>query len=200
MAIDSQSTADAQGAKEQVQEKAQQAAEQARNRLQDQVDQRSTQVGEQVSSSAQALRSTAEKLRDDGQDGPAKAAEQLAGHAEKVGSYLSDSDADRILHDVEDFARRQPLAVVGIGLFAGFAASRFLKASSSSRYAQRSSGSGYQPPRITSPAARSSYRGSGVDAGSGLSHGGGATPSTPGSPAAPAPTPVVPASVPSGTS
>jgi len=35
---------------------------------------------------------------------------------------------------VEDFGRRQPLAVVAIGLVAGFAASRFLKASSSSRY------------------------------------------------------------------
>ncbi|MDW5598326.1 hypothetical protein VSS74_28465 [Conexibacter stalactiti] len=153
MAIDSQSTVDAQGAKEQVQEKAQQAAQEARSRLHDQVDQRSTQVGEQVSSSAQALRSTAEQLRDEGQDGPAKAAEQLAGHAEKVGSYLSESDADRILHDVEEFARRQPLAVVGIGLFAGFAASRFLKASSRSRYERRGD-VGYQPPRrIASPTA-----------------------------------------------
>lgn len=179
MATESQSNADAQGAKEQVQEKAQQAAEQARSRLQDQVDQRSTQVGEQVSSSAHALRSTAERLREEGQDGPAKAAEQLAGHAEKVGSYLSESDAERILHDVEDFGRRQPLAVVGIGLFAGFAASRFLKASSRSRYERRSAGDFAPPQRIAPPAAR-----------------------TP----APAPAPVVPAvpatppSVPSGTS
>lgn len=191
MAIDSQSTADAQGAKEQVQEKAQQAAEEARSRLHDQVDQRSTQVGEQVTSSAQALRSTADRLREEGQDGPAKAAEQLAGHAEKVGSYLSESDADRILDDVEEFARRQPLAVVGIGLFAGFAASRFLKASSRSRYERRGD-AGYQPPqRITSPAARSGYRGAGVDAGNGITHGGGVTPGAP----APAPP-----SVPSGLS
>lgn len=146
MAIGSQSAVDAQGAKEQVQEKAQQAAEQARSRLQDQVEQRSTQVGEQVSSSAQALRTTAERLREEGQDAPAKAAEQLAGHAEKVGGYLRESDADRILRDVEDFARRQPLAVVGIGLFAGFAASRFLKASSRSRY-ERRPGGGHEPPR-----------------------------------------------------
>lgn len=146
MATESQSTVDAQGAREQVQEKAQQAAEVARSRLQDQVDQRSTQVGEQVSSSAHALRSTAERLREEGQDGPAKAAEQIAGRAEQVGSYLSESDADRILHDVEDFARRQPLAVVGIGLVAGFAASRFLKASSRSRYERRAGGD-FEPPR-----------------------------------------------------
>lgn len=164
MAATSQSATDTQGAKEQVQEKAQQAAGEAKSRLHDQVDERSTQVGEQVSSSAQALRSTAERLREEGQDGPAKAAEQLAGHAEKVGSYLSESDADRILDDVEEFARRQPLAVVGIGLFAGFAASRFLKASSRSRYERRGE-IGYAPSqRIPSSATPRGYAGAGVEA------------------------------------
>jgi hypothetical protein len=88
-----------------------------------------------VSSSAQALRSTSERLREDGKDGPARAAEQAADQAERVGGYLTEADADRILRDVEDFGRRQPLAIAAIGLAAGFAASRFLKASSSSRYA-----------------------------------------------------------------
>jgi hypothetical protein len=183
MAVESQASPGAQGAEEQVQDKAQQAAGQvqekaqeaageARSRLREQVDQRSTQVGEQVSSSARAMRSTAERLKDEGQDGPAKAAEQLATQAEKVGGWLTDADSDTILEDVEEFARRQPLAVVGIGLVAGFAASRFLKASSRSRFESRSQG-GYTPPRITSPAARSGGRGAGVDAGSGLAHGGG---------------------------
>jgi ElaB/YqjD/DUF883 family membrane-anchored ribosome-binding protein len=140
MAGESQTSSGAQGAQQQVQEKAQEAAGEARSRLRDQVDQRSTQAGEQVSSSAQALRSTAQQLRDEGQEAPARAAEQLARQAERVGGWLSESDADRILGDVEDFARRQPLAVVGIGLFAGFAASRFLKASSQSRYETRQAG------------------------------------------------------------
>jgi len=74
------------------------------------------------------------RLREEGQDGPARAAQQLADRAERVGGYLQESDADRILRDAEDFGRRQPLAVVGIGLFLGFAASRLLKASSRSRY------------------------------------------------------------------
>jgi hypothetical protein len=162
MAAETQASSGAEGAKEQVQEKAQQAAGEARSRLREQVDQRSTQAGEQVRSSAQALRSTAERLRDEGQEGPARAAEQLAVHAESVGGWLHDSDADRILSDVEDFARRQPLAVVGIGLFAGFAASRFLKASSQSRYETRSVGpssrqrvgtNGGGAPRSTLPAS-----------------------------------------------
>jgi len=144
-----QSSSGAQGAKEQVQEKAQEAAGEARSRLRDQVDQRSTQVGEQMGSSAEALRSTAEKLREEQRDGPARAAEQIAERAEQAGSYLRDADADRILGDVEAFARRQPLAVVGIGLFAGFAASRFLKASSRSRYesSQGSAQRSYTPPQ-----------------------------------------------------
>jgi hypothetical protein len=148
--VDASATSDR--AKEQVQEKAQVAqekmqetAETARSRLREQVDQRSTQTGGQVRSTAQALRSTSERLREDGQDGPAKAAERAADQAEKVGSWLEQSDADRILQDVEDFGRRQPLAVAAIGLAAGFAASRFLKASSRSRYTQASSD--WQSPR-----------------------------------------------------
>ncbi|MFL5816916.1 MAG: hypothetical protein ACJ76L_04870 [Conexibacter sp.] len=148
--VDASATSDR--AKEQVQEKAQVAqekmqetAETARSRLREQVDQRSTQAGGQVRSTAQALRSTSERLREDGQDGPAKAAERAADQAEKVGGWLEQSDADRILRDVEDFGRRQPLAVAAIGLAVGFAASRFLKASSRSRYTQSSSN--WQSPR-----------------------------------------------------
>ncbi|HMJ01886.1 MAG TPA: hypothetical protein VK506_03030 [Conexibacter sp.] len=150
--VDTSATTDR--AKEQAQEKAQvaqqkagEAAETARSRLHEQVDQRSTQAGEQVRSTAQALRTTSERLREEGQDGPARAAERAADQAEKVGGYLERSDGDRILHDVEDFGRRQPMAVVAIGIAAGFAASRFLKASSRSRYEQASA----QLPRETGP-------------------------------------------------
>jgi hypothetical protein len=150
--VDTSATTDR--AKEQVQEKAQvaqekmqQGAETARSRMREQVDQRSTQAGGQVRSTAQALRSTSERLREEGQDGPARAAERAAEQAEKVGGYLERSDADRMLHDVEDFGRRQPLVLAAIGLAAGFAASRFLKASSRSRYEQ---GGGWQQrPALT---------------------------------------------------
>lgn len=130
-------------AKEQVQEKAQVAQEKMRettesmrSRMREQVDQRSTQAGGQVRSTAQALRSTSEQLRQQGQDGPARATERAADQADKVGSWLEQSDGDRILRDVEDFGRRQPMAVAAIGLALGFAASRFLKASSRTRYEQ----------------------------------------------------------------
>ena len=131
-------------AREKAAEVAGQAREQAGGKLREQVDQRSTQAGEQVSGTAEALRTTSEQLRSQGKDGPAQAAERAAQQAEKLGGYLTQSDADRILHDVEDYGRRNPWAVVAGGLALGFAASRFLRASSRQRY-QQSSGGGRGP-------------------------------------------------------
>jgi uncharacterized protein YjbJ (UPF0337 family) len=127
-------------AKDKAQEAAGQARQQASDKVREQVDQRSTQAGEQVASTAGDLRSVGEQLRSQGKDTPARLAEQAAERTERLGSYLRDSDSDRILNDVEDFARRQPWAVVAGGLVVGFAASRFLKASSNDRYRQRSVG------------------------------------------------------------
>ena len=118
-------------------EQAKQAASQASSKVRDQVDQRSTQVGEQVAGQAGDIRSIAEQLREQGKDKPAQAVEQAADRVERFGSYLRESDTDRILHDVEDFARQQPWLVVAGGIALGFAASRFLKASSQDRYYSR---------------------------------------------------------------
>jgi hypothetical protein len=132
--------------KDQVREKAQVAQDkargavgQARGRLSGQVDQRSTQAGERIAGTASDVRSIAEELRSQGKDTPANLAEQVANQADRVGDYLKGASGDRILRDAEDFARRQPMLVAAAGLALGFAASRFLKASSSRRYQ-----SGYQ--------------------------------------------------------
>jgi hypothetical protein len=125
----------------QAQEKAGQAADQARTKVREQVDQRSTQFGEQINSGASDARSVADELRKQGKDGPARLAEQAADRAERIGSWMTEADGDRILHDVEDFGRRNPWAAALGGLAIGFAASRLLKASSSRRY-QSSYGNG----------------------------------------------------------
>jgi gas vesicle protein len=134
-------------AKEKAQEKAQQAKGQAASRVKDQVDQRSTQAGQQVSSTASDIRSVADQLREQGKEQPAKLAEQAAQRAESIGDYLQRADGDAILGDLEDLGRRQPWAVIAGGLALGFAASRFLKASSSRRYETRSAG--YSSPTTT---------------------------------------------------
>jgi hypothetical protein len=133
--------ADAGGAKEKAQEaagqakdKASEAAGQAKNRLAAEVDTRSTQAGEQLRTTADDVRSVAVELRGQGKDKPAELAEKAAERVQRIGDYLHRSDGDRLLRDVEDFARSKPWAVAAGGLALGFAASRFLKASSARRY------------------------------------------------------------------
>jgi hypothetical protein len=122
------------GIASQAQDKAKEAAGEARGRVREQVDRRSTEIGGRVGSSAGDARSVAEELRKQGKDTPARYVEQAADRAERLGGYLERSDGDRIVRDVEDFARRNPWAVAAGGLALGFAASRMLKASSSERY------------------------------------------------------------------
>jgi hypothetical protein len=143
----------------QAQEKAQEAAGQARDRIRGQSDDRSSQAGQQVTGHAEDLRSVGQSLREQGKDQPAKIADQAADRLQRAGSWLTDSDADRILGDVEDFARKNPWALMAGGVALGFAASRMLKASSRDRY---HSGSGTQdgygqPPR-TLPVATDQER------------------------------------------
>ena len=140
----------AQEAQAKVQEKAGEAREQARGRVREEVDRRSSEAGEQVASTAQTIRRVGDSLRDEGNDGPARMAAQAADRTERLGSYLKDSDADRILGDVEDFARRQPWVMALGGIALGVAAARFMKASSSERYrsrggGERPSGNGHSP-------------------------------------------------------
>ncbi len=130
----------------QAQERAQAAAGQAQAKLREQLDQRSLQAAGQINEQAADLRSVGQALRERGKDGPATAADRLAGYAEKVGGYLRDKDSEALVHDAEDFGRRQPAAMAAGGLLLGFVASRFLKASSSQRYSSRNPGELTPPP------------------------------------------------------
>ncbi|HEY8581604.1 MAG TPA: hypothetical protein VIL49_01610 [Capillimicrobium sp.] len=139
----------------QAREQAQQAKEQVTQRASGMVDQRTTQAGEQISTQVEDIRTVAQNLREQGKEGPAKLAEQAADRAERVSSYLTDSDGDRILSDVERIARQNPWAVIAGGVVVGFAASRFLKASSQKRFESSSDFERYrapQIPRTTTPA------------------------------------------------
>ena len=126
---------------QQIQEKASEAKQETRERLREQLDSRSTQTGEQMTRTGSALRQTAEKLRGDQQEQPAKVLDAVADRTERFGRYLSQTDGEQLLHDAERMARQRPWVVAGGGMILGFLAARFTKASSSRRYEAGANGS-----------------------------------------------------------
>jgi len=119
---------------QQIQEKASETKARTRERVREQIDTRSTETGEQMTNTASALRQTAQRLRSEEQETQAKILEQIAERTERFGRYLTESDGDRLLRDVERIARQRPWLVAGAGTVLGFLAARFTKASSSRRY------------------------------------------------------------------
>ena len=121
-------------AQQQVQEKAVEIRDQAGVRIREQVERQSTTAGQQVQAVGEALRRSSTQLRSEGKETPAGVVEQVARRAQSLGEYLERADGDRILGDVESFARRRPWLTGVAGLTVGVLASRFLKASSDRRY------------------------------------------------------------------
>ena len=119
---------------QQVQEKAGELGSQASTRLRSEIDTRTTAAGTQLQTTAAAMKRTGESLRQDGSQTEAKLIDGVADRAERLGGYLTNVNADRLLRDVEDFGRRQPWLLAASGAVVGFFASRFMKASSDKRY------------------------------------------------------------------
>jgi ElaB/YqjD/DUF883 family membrane-anchored ribosome-binding protein len=118
-----------------AQERAIELKEQGKSKLGDTLNQRTTEAGVQARKMAQALRRSGEQLSNEGDsEQVAGLAEGAADKMERLGAYLERTSGAELVHDVEDFARRRPWMVAGMGLVAGLAASRFLKASSERRY------------------------------------------------------------------
>jgi hypothetical protein len=116
----------------QAMDKSRELTGQVADKAHDQIGQRSDQVGDQVESAAADARAVSEQLKEQGNDAAARLVEQTAGHAQKVADYLTESDPDRIIADVQTYARKQPWLVALGGVAVGFAASRMVKASAGS--------------------------------------------------------------------
>ncbi len=85
-----------------------------------------TQTLEQV---ANAVRQTGQTLRERDQAPIGNVADQAAEQVERAAGYLRGRDANQLLRDAEDFARRQPAIFLGGALAAGWFVARFLKSS-----------------------------------------------------------------------
>jgi hypothetical protein len=138
-ADDASQTGDiAQGVAEQVSERVHEARVSVGSRLGAEVDTRSTAAGEQVGAVGRAMRDMSDQLRSQGSHLPARLTDEAADRAERLGGYLRESNAERMVTDIEDFGRRQPWIMAAGGVLLGAAAARFLKASSQRRLRRRS--------------------------------------------------------------
>lgn len=126
---------------QQIQGKASEAKQNTRERVRQEIDTRSSQTGQQMTKTGSALRQTAQQLRGDQQEQPAKVLDAVADRTERLGRYLNQTDGEQILRDVERMARQRPWVVAGAGTVLGFLAARFTKASSTRRYKAYGDGS-----------------------------------------------------------
>jgi hypothetical protein len=150
-----------------AQEKAGELREQGSARLRDQFDQRSNQAGSQARLLAEALRRSGNDLNGEGSANVSRLTGQAADRIDRLGSYLEQKRGDELMRDVETFARRRPWMLAGLGMLAGVAAARFMKASSEQRYGDYRRTSGQQWPSRHGVAATSGAYGRGELAGGG---------------------------------
>lgn len=150
-----------------AQEKASELREQGSVRLRAQFDERSNQAGRQARSLAEALRRTGGELGNEGNTGGGRLVEQAADGIDRLGTYLEQKRGDEVMRDVEAFARRRPWMLAGLGMLAGLAAARFMKASSEQRYGAYQRTQTQWPTRAAVQGEReiAPGQGSGVDPG-----------------------------------
>lgn len=113
------------------------AASGATERLRNAAEDQKNAGADFVSSFAGAIRSAADAFESQSpvaSDYIRRAAEGVYG----VSDTLRQRDLSELLYGVQDFARRQPTAFLGIAALAGFAAVRFLKSSAPPRYGEGS--------------------------------------------------------------
>ncbi len=108
---------------------AQQLGDSLHGRATDEAGTRSTQAGEQLGAVSDVMREASQEFRDQGNQIPAAIAEQVADRAERFGRYLRESSGEKLFNDAQDLARQQPWVVAALGLAAGLAVARLLKAS-----------------------------------------------------------------------
>jgi hypothetical protein len=116
-----------------------------------------TQAGDTLQHLAEAVRGAGSDIRAERPEF-ANVADTAANQVERAATYLRQHDAGEALEAATDFARRQPILVMGGALLAGLAMGRFLRSASDSQ-SWRYSGSGSSRLGAgTYAGMRSSYR------------------------------------------
>ncbi|MBW3630959.1 MAG: hypothetical protein KY464_16925 [Gemmatimonadetes bacterium] len=128
---------------DQAREKAQRLVSTAQERAAEQVqvrfDAQKQRAADSLSSVAETLRNTTQNFQT-GQDGIGRYINEAADRVDNLAHYLHDRELNEIVDQVEEFARRQPVAFLGGAFALGVLGARFLKSSQGSMRGYGSAG------------------------------------------------------------
>ncbi len=116
---------------EQAREQVSGQAHHLRDRGQSLIDGQKGRAAEEVSHLSSAIRSAADRLREEQDETIARYADTIADQLDGAANYLRDRDLMGLFHDAQGFARRRPELVLGGMFVAGIAIARFLKVGAS---------------------------------------------------------------------
>jgi PRC-barrel domain len=105
--------------------------EKVKTQANDQLDTQMTQAGLSLATVADAVETLSDQLRRGNQALLADYADRAGGQVDQLATYLRQSDPNKVLHDVEDFAKREPVLFLAGAFAIGLLGTRFLKSSSS---------------------------------------------------------------------
>jgi hypothetical protein len=101
-----------------------------------------------LGSLARAVRDSSRPLRENQQETLAQYLEKAADGIERFSAKLRERDVKELMHEAQQFARRQPALFLGAAFAAGVIAARFLKSSSTDRDRGASRMYGYSDPAL----------------------------------------------------
>jgi len=113
--------------KDEAQQRIGAVASQAQDQIKSRIATQKDSAAESLSGVAQALRQTGSQLRAQDQTGAIGLLDEAASQVERLSSYLQHNDLNRLVGDLESFARRQPALFLGGAFLVGLVGARFLK-------------------------------------------------------------------------
>lgn len=111
----------------QLMNEAKSAAGQAGEEAKSMLASRKDEAAKQLEGLAESLRQTSSQLRQQDQGAFASYSNKVADQIDRASGYLQEHNLDELLHDAEDFARRQPEIFIGGAFTLGLLAARFLR-------------------------------------------------------------------------
>jgi hypothetical protein len=141
-------------AQNRVREKTRDVKSDLRSEAEQRAERMTGQLGEHVERVGRALRATSDALEDEGEGRMSAVMASVAEQVERASGYLRDGKPGRMMHDVEDMARRNPGAFIGTAFVTGLLMARFLRASETHGSSGGGSGDGEDRERRFGQATR----------------------------------------------